>query len=265
VQATGGPSSATLSTQTYTYDRYGNRTSVSASGYSAKNGSAGAGSAGVPNALSAKSVPRAVATGLATAITQASDPKVELPTDLLARNNSVDSPTSARDDGRPISDSPPTLRAPSTPPSGPPTFTDPDLQVSGGVGIKALHITELRTAINNLRVRLGLSAYTWTKPLATGGVLQSGGPITADPIIEMRIALDQALGAPSPAYAGGLALGQPILAIHIQELRDRVVAGWDASSQIPPTDTHRFLTTQLRIASRLPALLTTPRVIKFGR
>jgi len=36
VQANGGPAGAPLRTQTYSYDRYGNRTSVSASGYSAK-------------------------------------------------------------------------------------------------------------------------------------------------------------------------------------------------------------------------------------
>jgi YD repeat-containing protein len=40
-QATGGAAAAPLSTQTYSYDRYGNRMSVTASGYSAKNGSAG--------------------------------------------------------------------------------------------------------------------------------------------------------------------------------------------------------------------------------
>ena len=235
VQATGGPSSSPLSTQTYSYDRYGNRTSVTASGYSANRGSSPTVREGsvVAQRKGSGTEPGAVATGLAIAITQPSDPKVELPTDLLARNNTVNSPTSARDDGKPLSDSPPTLRPPSAPPSDPPTFTDPNLLITGGVGIKALHITELRTAINALRVRLGMSPYSWQKPLSTGGVVQSGGLITADPILEMRTALDQALGAPSPAYAAGLAQGQPILAIHIQELRDRVITGWTASSQIP--------------------------------
>lgn len=242
VQATGGPSTSPLSTQAYSYDRYGNRTSVSASGYSAKNGSAGAGSEGVPTALSAQNQRDSSSTvregagtepGVTGSIAQPSDPKVVLPTDLLARNNSVELPASARDDGKPVSDSPPTLRAPSAPPSDPPTFTDPNLLITGGVGIKALHITELRTAINNLRVRLGMSPYPWTKPTLTNGVVQSGGPISAEPILEMRTALDQALGAPSPAYAAGLALNQPVLAIHIQELRDRVVTGWTASSQMP--------------------------------
>src|SRR5882724_827581 len=239
-QATGGPSGS-LWTQTYGYDRYGNRTSVTSSGYSAKNGR-GAGSVdrsslsrwerGRGEGLASDSPPflfsSAREAGDREAATSASSPA-----DLIARNNSIEPPLFLHDDTKPVSDSPPTLHAPSAPPSDPPTFTDPNLLVTGGVGIKALHITELRTAINNLRVRLGMSAYTWTKPTATSGVVATGGLISAEPMIEMRIALDQALGTPSPAYAAGLALGQPILAIHIQELRDRVVAAWNASNQIP--------------------------------
>src|SRR5439155_21601229 len=52
VQATGG-SNGSLWTQTYSYDRYGNRTGVSSSGSSARNERRGAGSAGVSPALSA--------------------------------------------------------------------------------------------------------------------------------------------------------------------------------------------------------------------
>jgi RHS repeat-associated protein len=48
--------------------------------------------------------------------------------------------------------------------------------------------------------------------------------------VEMRTALDQALGAPSPAYAAGLAFGQPIKKDHIQELRDRVLAAWNSGA-----------------------------------
>lgn len=57
----------------------------------------------------------------------------------------------------------------------------------------------------------------------------------------MRTALNEALGPPpSPGYSPGLAQDQPILAIFIQELRDRVVANWNPSSQIPP-DGHASL------------------------
>jgi RHS repeat-associated protein len=47
----------------------------------------------------------------------------------------------------------------------------------------------------------------------------------------LRTALDQALGAPpSPGYASGLAQGQPIKAIHIQELRNRVLTAWNGGA-----------------------------------
>ncbi|MEK6280527.1 MAG: RHS repeat-associated core domain-containing protein [Acidobacteriota bacterium] len=95
----------------------------------------------------------------------------------------------------------------------------------GGVTIKTLHLTELRTAINDLRAQRGHAAFSWQTSVT--------GLIKADPILEMRTALDQALEPPSPAYSAGLAQGHPILAIHIQELRNRVVAAWNTSSQIP--------------------------------
>jgi RHS repeat-associated protein len=100
---------------------------------------------------------------------------------------------------------------------GAPTFTNDPL-VAGQTEVKALHVTELRTAINQLRAGVGLAAYAWQYSVTTNDW------ITANPILEMRTALDQALGAPSPAYSAGLAQGQPILAIHLQELRERVKA-----------------------------------------
>jgi len=62
---------------------------------------------------------------------------------------------------------------------------------------------------------------------------QPGDLIKADPIVEMRTALDQAIGPPSGGYTAGLAQGQPILAAHIQELRNRVINNWNSSSSIP--------------------------------
>src|SRR5438270_7684284 len=51
----------------------------------------------------------------------------------------------------------------------------------------------------------------------------------------MRIALDQALGAPpAPGYTPNLAQGQPIRADFINELRQRVKDNWNSSSSIPP-------------------------------
>jgi RHS repeat-associated protein len=71
---------------------------------------------------------------------------------------------------------------------------------------------------------MGMSNYTWVYSATTSDL------ISANPIVEMRTALDQALGAPSPAYAAGLAFGQPIKKDHIQELRDRVLAAWNSGA-----------------------------------
>lgn len=91
--------------------------------------------------------------------------------------------------------------------------------------VQARHITELRTLIDAVRSHLGSSAYAWQQSAAVGGLIK------ADPILEMRTALDQVLGAPAaPGYAAGLAQGQPIKAVHIQELRDRALAAWAGGS-----------------------------------
>lgn len=108
----------------------------------------------------------------------------------------------------------------------PPTFDDNPLNphFSGETNIRAAHITQLRAAIDALRGHLNLAPYSWQYSATTNDL------ISANPIIEMRTALDQALGAPSGGYSPGLAVGQPILAIHIQELRNRVLGSWNSSS-----------------------------------
>jgi RHS repeat-associated protein len=106
-----------------------------------------------------------------------------------------------------------------------PTLNDNPLSV-GQTTVQARHITELREAINALRSHLGLSAYSWQYSATTNDY------IGADPILEMRTALDQALGAPSGGYSPGLAQNQLVKAIHIQELRDRVLAAWQSGSGV---------------------------------
>jgi len=90
--------------------------------------------------------------------------------------------------------------------------------------VQARHITELRDAINALRSHLNMSPYSWQYSVTTNDW------VTANPILEMRIALDQALGAPTNGYASGLATDQLVMAVHIQELRDRVLAAWTSGS-----------------------------------
>ncbi len=102
----------------------------------------------------------------------------------------------------------------------PPVLHDNPLVV-GVTTVQSRHITELRDAINAVRTHMQMSAYSWQYAAVAVGDL-----IKADPILEMRTALDEALGAPSPAYSSGLATSQPVKAVHIQELRDRVLGAW---------------------------------------
>jgi RHS repeat-associated protein len=104
-----------------------------------------------------------------------------------------------------------------------PTLNDNPLVINQTT-IQARHITELRDAINALRAHLGMAAYTWQYSATTNDW------ISANPILEMRTALDQALGAPSGGYSAGLAQYQEIKKTHIQELRDRVLAAWTNGS-----------------------------------
>jgi uncharacterized delta-60 repeat protein len=102
-----------------------------------------------------------------------------------------------------------------------PQFTDDPLipRVSYA---KAVHISELRARVNELRARHGLPAFGW----GAGGVV--GGTIRAQHIIEIRAALAQVYNAvprPRPTYAdASLAPGAAIKAIHITELRAAVIA-----------------------------------------
>src|SRR5712692_2518423 len=73
---------------------------------------------------------------------------------------------------------------------------------------------------------MNMSAYSWQYSATTSDY------ISANPILEMRTALDQALGAPSGGYSAGLTQNQLVMAIHIQELRNRVLAAWQSGSRI---------------------------------
>lgn len=121
----------------------------------------------------------------------------------------------------------------------PPVFDDNPLNPHhpGETPVRAIHLTQLRAAINSLRSHLGLPAYSWQSSAAVGALIK------ADPIVEMRAALDQALGAPAAGYSAGLAQGQPVKAIHIQELRERVLNAWQGGPA--STDVRWLITDQL--------------------
>ena len=104
----------------------------------------------------------------------------------------------------------------STPPAV--SFTDDPL-IPGVTVIKAIHLVELRNAVNSWRTAAGLPAITaWTD------ADPAGATIKAVHILELRNALEPALKAfgRTPVFSSGVAQGQPVRAIHFQELRDQM-------------------------------------------
>jgi len=99
-------------------------------------------------------------------------------------------------------------------------FTDDPL-VARSTVIKAIHITQLRQAVNEIRANAGLGTFSFTDPSL------AGVRIKAVHITELRTALDQArsaLGLSTGGYTDpAITLGVTVAkAIHIQELRDRM-------------------------------------------
>jgi IPT/TIG domain len=96
-------------------------------------------------------------------------------------------------------------------------FTDPNLS---GVFIQAVHINELRTAVNAMRAAAGLQAAVFTdSTLITGGTI-----IKAAHVSELRTALDAArwaLGLPAISYTDpAITAGVTVMkAAHLTELR----------------------------------------------
>lgn len=86
-----------------------------------------------------------------------------------------------------------------------------------GTVVKDEHITQLRTAINALRIAVGLGAFGFTQPVGPGQIIRAAH------IAELRNALTPALSARgiAPSYTL-LGTGLAIRTIHIQELRNYV-------------------------------------------
>jgi len=230
-QATGGSSGA-LWTQNYAYDRYGNRTSVSATGSSAQ-ADALPGTSPIAQLLNNSS---SSSSGVLP------EPKVILPTDQLATKTNVELPEAVRKDApRSISDSTfhhgarPSSVNPAPPPQGPPTFTDDPLQV-GVTPIKALHITELRTAVNQARALAGLAAATFTDGSLTGVVIKVIHiQQLRDRLAEARTALGMAAFSYSDSTL--VAGSTPVKEVHIQQLRQSVTETLSGPSGCPPGQT----------------------------
>ncbi len=98
-------------------------------------------------------------------------------------------------------------------------FTDDPL-VAGTTAIKAVHVSELRSAIQTVRARYSLGSFSYTDPTLAAGTT----PIKAVHITEMRTALDEAFAAASrtrtTTYTTITAGTNPITTLFITQLRN---------------------------------------------
>ena len=97
-------------------------------------------------------------------------------------------------------------------------FTDDPL-LAKSTPIKAVHFTELLTAINTLRTQHGLPAFNWT-----GTAPSPGGPVSAGRLTDLRTALTpvyHAVNGTDPTYTdSNITVGATqIKTIHLNELR----------------------------------------------
>jgi hypothetical protein len=98
-------------------------------------------------------------------------------------------------------------------------FTNDPLLVSI-TAVKAVHITELRAAVNAIRTLAGLGAGTFTDPSLLAGMTPRAAHIT-----ELRSSLDDARNhiglSPQPYADGTIAAGATLIkAAHVLELRN---------------------------------------------
>ena len=104
-------------------------------------------------------------------------------------------------------------------------FTDDPLVAQMTI-IQAVHLTQLRTAINAVRATAALAAFNWTDPPATD-TPAPGVVIKKDHVQKLRDSLNpalSALGLSAPGYTDPtlVAGSTPVKKIHVDELRQRV-------------------------------------------
>ena len=104
------------------------------------------------------------------------------------------------------------------------TFTDDPLTVQS-TPIQAVHIVELRAAIDIVRMVRGLATFDWTDPALTARTT----PVSVMHLVELRTALNeayQAAGRTLPTYTDlTLVAGVTVIkALHLNELRTAVRA-----------------------------------------
>lgn len=94
-----------------------------------------------------------------------------------------------------------------------------DASLTPGILVKAVHLSQLRTAVNAVRLLAGLTAANFTDSATAGTTIQ------AVHVTELRSDLDAARGMLSLStggYTDSSLSGVAVEAVHFQELRDRV-------------------------------------------
>ena len=106
-----------------------------------------------------------------------------------------------------------------------PTFAD-DTVLPHVTPLRALHVIQLRNRIDELLVRFGLAAMSWTDSRLSS----TATIVRAAHLAEMRSALTTvylAAGRAAPIFASGtIGAGTVIAASHVAELRAAIVAIW---------------------------------------
>lgn len=102
-------------------------------------------------------------------------------------------------------------------------FTDNALTSTATV-IKSVHVTELRTLVDAVRVGKGLGAFSWTETISPASTV-----VKAQHIMELRTAVQQvytALSRTPPTYTDTTltAGATQVKRAHLQEIRDAVYA-----------------------------------------
>ena len=108
--------------------------------------------------------------------------------------------------------------------AAPAAFTDDPL-VPGVTPVRAVHLLELRSRIDALRLRAGLPAFGWTDAQVVPGAT----PARAAHLLELRSALGEAYaaaGRPAPGYSDAVVTAglTAMRTVQLQELRAAVVA-----------------------------------------
>jgi serine protease AprX len=107
-----------------------------------------------------------------------------------------------------------------------PTFTDDPL-ATYSTRVKAVHVTELRQRIDELRARYGLSAFAWTDSPLGANVTNVKAVHVAQPRAALADVYAAAHRMPPVYGAPTIVAGQtPIAAAHIAELRAAILAIW---------------------------------------